>query len=205
MLRAHVGIKAIQYVNLPLEEDYCVIVSKDIGCYYHWLIFITISQHIFKFLLKVIFIGVETTVEKLMSFELLFLSFSPEGFFVLQCFDDFGVVIGRLSEEEDLLVGKVVDLILKIVSNFIVGDILTDIFFPFGVADDLKLFDLLPSPVDDAFHSILDKGCECFFIDIFVVIRVKSVLSNISRAGAGDKTTNAKSGLMFFSKSLHIL
>ena len=115
------------------------------------------------------------------------------------------MVIGRLPEEEDLFVGKVIDLILKIVSNFIVGDILTDVFFPFVIVNDLELFDLLPSPVDDAFHCIIDKGCKCFFIDIFVVVRVKSVLSNISCAGTGDKTTNAKSGLMFFSKSLHIL
>ena len=205
MLRAHVGVKAIQNINLSLEEDYCVIVSKDISCYYHWFGFIAISQHIFKFLLEVIFVGIETAVEKLMSFELLLFSFSSEGLFVLQSFYDFRIVVRRLPEEEDLLVGKVIDLILKIISYFIVGDILTDIFFPFVIVDDLEFFNLLPSPVDDAFYCIFDKGSECFFIDIFVVIRVKSVLCNISRAGAGDKATNAKGGLILFSKILHIL
>lgn len=80
----HVRIETIQYMNLSFKEHYSIEMSKCVSCDNYWFVFIAFSQHFFKLFFEVIGVWSKTAEEKCVSFELLLLHFSSEGFFILK-------------------------------------------------------------------------------------------------------------------------
>lgn len=130
---------------MAFEQHCCVVMPKHISRNHYRILLVTTTQPRLELLFKVVLVWPKGSIEKHMSFERLFFLLSSPGLLKCQIFDQLRVVIGRLSEKEDLFVGHGIDVEFQEICDFIVGDVIFEVGLPLMVGDDFKFFDFLPS------------------------------------------------------------
>lgn len=106
------------------------------------------------------------------------------------------MVVCRLSKEINLFVWKLIDCVLQVVSNFVVGYVIFEIGDSLVVGHDFKFFDLKSPPGKNCLDGFFNEGCEGLFVDGFNIVWVEAMDGEIFGEGTGYKPADSFSGLI---------
>jgi hypothetical protein len=164
-LGIHIGGQTVQDIDLSFKQHRCIEMPQNVSRDYYRLAFVSIPNHLLKFLFKMVLVGPETTKEEQLPLERQFL-LHPCPFFQFYQGQRFRMVVGRLPEEIDLLVDELFMRVLKVVRYLVICHPIPQILLPLVISHYLViLFQIKSASLQDLLHHNIDLRSQLHLIN----------------------------------------